>query len=64
MQIQSETSSVMMAMEEGTQQVIHQTKLAEEAKKSLDNIIQVADHIDMLVRSSIVTGKQIGRAHV
>ncbi|MFM7405851.1 MAG: methyl-accepting chemotaxis protein [Cuspidothrix sp.] len=51
MQIQSETSSVMMAMEEGTQQVIHQTKLAEEAKKSLDNIIQVADHIDMLVRS-------------
>jgi twitching motility protein PilJ len=51
MQIQSETSSVMMAMEEGTQQVIHQTKLAEEAKKSLDNIIQVADHIDLLVRS-------------
>ncbi len=51
MQIQSETSSVMMAMEEGTQQVIHQTKLAEEAKRSLDNIIQVADHIDLLVRS-------------
>jgi twitching motility protein PilJ len=51
MQIQSETSSVMMAMEEGTQQVIHQTKLAEEAKRSLDNIIQVADHIDILVRS-------------
>ncbi|MFM7363127.1 MAG: methyl-accepting chemotaxis protein [Cuspidothrix sp.] len=51
MQIQSETSSVMMAMEEGTQQVIHQTKLAEEAKKSLDNIIQVAAHIDILVRS-------------
>ena len=25
--------------------------MAEEAKKSLDNIIQVADHIDMLVRS-------------
>lgn len=51
MQIQSETSSVMTAMEEGTQQVIHQTKLAEEAKRSLDNIIQVADHIDLLVRS-------------
>jgi len=51
MQIQSETSSVMMAMEEGTQQVIHQTQLAEEAKKSLDNIIEVADHIDLLVRS-------------
>jgi twitching motility protein PilJ len=51
MQIQSETSSVMTAMEEGTQQVIHQTKLAEEAKRSLDNIIQVAEHIDILVRS-------------
>jgi twitching motility protein PilJ len=51
MQIQSETSSVMMAMEEGTQQVIQQTKLAEEAKRSLDNIIQVAEHIDILVRS-------------
>jgi twitching motility protein PilJ len=51
MQIQGETSSVMTAMEEGTQQVIHQTKLAEEAKRSLDNIIQVADHIDILVRS-------------
>jgi twitching motility protein PilJ len=51
MQIQSETSSVMTAMEEGTQQVIKGTKLAEEAKRALENIIQVADHIDSLVRS-------------
>ncbi|MBD2136403.1 HAMP domain-containing protein [Anabaena sp. FACHB-1237] len=51
MQIQSETSSVMMAMEEGTQQVIHQTELAEEAKRSLDDIIQVVEQIDILVRS-------------
>ncbi|MBD2294102.1 HAMP domain-containing protein [Anabaena sphaerica FACHB-251] len=51
MQIQSETSSVMTAMEEGTQQVIQGTKLAEEAKRSLENIIKVADHIDSLVRS-------------
>ncbi|MBF2067504.1 MAG: HAMP domain-containing protein [Calothrix sp. C42_A2020_038] len=51
MQIQSETSSVMTAMEEGTQQVITGTKLAEEAKRSLDNIIQVANRIDILVRS-------------
>ncbi|MGI8500717.1 MAG: methyl-accepting chemotaxis protein [Hassallia sp.] len=50
-QIQSETSSVMTAMEEGTQQVIQGTKLAEEAKRSLDNIIQVANRIDILVRS-------------
>ncbi|MBD2446078.1 HAMP domain-containing protein [Nostoc sp. FACHB-152] len=51
MQIQSETSSVMNAMEEGTQQVIKGTKLAEEAKRSLENIIQVANRIDILVRS-------------
>ncbi|TAF06857.1 MAG: methyl-accepting chemotaxis protein, partial [Nostocales cyanobacterium] len=51
MQIQSETSSVMTAMEEGTQQVIKGTQLAEEAKRSLEDIIQVADHIDSLVRS-------------
>jgi twitching motility protein PilJ len=51
MQIQSETSSVMTAMEEGTQQVITGTKLAEEAKRSLDNIIQVANRIDILVCS-------------
>ncbi|CDN12686.1 Methyl-accepting chemotaxis protein [Richelia intracellularis] len=50
MQIQSETGSVMTAMEEGTQQVIKGTKLAEEAKRSLDNIIHVADRIDKLVR--------------
>ncbi|AFY49432.1 methyl-accepting chemotaxis protein [Nostoc sp. PCC 7524] len=51
MQIQSETGSVMTAMEEGTQQVIQGTKLAEEAKRSLENIIQVANRIDSLVRS-------------
>ncbi|MDF5720945.1 MAG: methyl-accepting chemotaxis protein [Rhizonema sp. PD37] len=51
MQIQSETGSVMIAMEEGTQQVIKGTKLAEEAKRSLENIIQVANRIDILVGS-------------
>ncbi|GAB1539090.1 methyl-accepting chemotaxis protein [Scytonema sp. NUACC21] len=49
-QIQSETGSVMTAMEEGTQQVIKGTQLAEEAKRSLENIIQVAKRIDILVR--------------
>jgi twitching motility protein PilJ len=64
MQIQSETSSVMMAMEEGTQQVIHQTRLAQESKRSLDNIIQVANHIDMLVRSiTNDTGEQRETSH-
>ncbi|WP_017318787.1 methyl-accepting chemotaxis protein [Mastigocladopsis repens] len=50
MQIQSETGSVMTAMEEGTQQVIKGTRLAEEARRSLENIIQVAKRIDILVR--------------
>lgn len=51
LQIQSETSSVMMAMEEGTQQVIEGTRLAEQAKRSLEDIIQVSNRIDVLVRS-------------
>jgi len=51
MQIQSETTSVMTAMEEGTQQVIKGTHLAEQAKRSLEDIIQVANRIDALVRS-------------
>jgi twitching motility protein PilJ len=51
LQIQSETGSVMTAMEEGTQQVIQGTRLAEQAKQSLDDIIQVSNHINNLVRS-------------
>jgi twitching motility protein PilJ len=51
LQIQSETGSVMAAMEQGTQQVIQGTKLAEQAKSSLDDIIQVSNRIDALVRS-------------
>ncbi len=51
LQIQGETGSVMVAMEEGTQQVITGTKLAEQAKRSLDDIIQVSNRIDQLVRS-------------
>lgn len=51
LQIQSETGAVMMAMEEGTQQVIEGTKRAEQAKRSLEDIIQVSNHIDALVRS-------------
>jgi twitching motility protein PilJ len=50
-QIQGETASVMTAMEQGTQQVIQGTKLAEQAKRSLDDIIQVSNRIDALVRS-------------
>ncbi len=51
MQIQSETSGVMTAMEEGIQQVIEGTKRAEQAKRSLEDIIDVSNRIDTLVRS-------------
>jgi twitching motility protein PilJ len=51
LQIQGETGSVMMAMEEGTQQVIEGTRLAEQAKRSLEDIIHVSSRIDVLVRS-------------
>jgi len=51
MQIQSETNLVMRAMEDGTQQVLEGTKLAEQAKRALDDIIQVSNRIDVLVRS-------------
>lgn len=51
LQIQSETGSVMTAMEEGTQQVIEGTRRAEQAKHALEDIIQVSSKIDQLVRS-------------
>ncbi|MGQ4649200.1 methyl-accepting chemotaxis protein [Lyngbya aestuarii] len=51
LQIQSETGSVMTAMEEGTQQVIEGTKRAEQAKGALEDIVQVSNRIDALVRS-------------
>ncbi len=51
LQIQSETSSVMIAMEEGTQQVIEGTDRAQQAKNALDDIIKVSNHIDDLVQS-------------
>lgn len=64
LQIQSETSSVMMAMEEGSQQVIEGTKVAEQAKHSLDDIIQVSNQIDALVRSITAdTVQQTQTAH-
>lgn len=50
-QIQSETSKVQTAMEESQQQVIDGTKRAEQAKRSLEDIIQVSNRIDALVRS-------------
>ncbi|MEL4898609.1 methyl-accepting chemotaxis protein [Crocosphaera sp. Alani8] len=57
LQIQSETGSVMTAMEEGIQQVIDVTDKSEQAKRSLEDIIDVSNHINTLVRS--ITGDTI-----
>lgn len=51
LQIQTETGSVMTAMEEGIQQVKDVTERSEQAKRSLEDIIQVSNRIDALVRS-------------
>lgn len=51
LQIQGETGSVMTAMEEGIQQVIDVTDKSEQAKRSLEDIIAVSNHINTLVRS-------------
>ena len=51
LQIQTETGSVMTAMEEGIQQVRDVTERSEQAKRALEDIIQVSNRIDALVRS-------------
>ena len=51
LQIQNETGSVMTAMEEGLQEVIDVTSRADQAKTALEDIIQVSNRIDTLVRS-------------
>lgn len=47
--IQSETGAVMQAIEKGTQQVVAGTQLAEQARQSLDEIIEVSVQIDTLI---------------
>ncbi len=57
LQIQSETGSVMTAMEEGIQQVIDVTDKSELAKRSLEDIIEVSNRINSLVRC--ITGDTV-----
>jgi methyl-accepting chemotaxis protein PixJ len=49
--IQSETSEVVAAMEVGTSQVVEGTRLVEQAKRSLTEILEVSQEIDQLVDS-------------
>ena len=51
LQIQSETGAVMTAMEEGIQQVIDVTDKSEQSKRALEDIIEVSNRINTLVRS-------------
>jgi twitching motility protein PilJ len=49
--IQRETSEVVAAMELGTTQVVEGTRIVEEAKQSLSQILDVSRQIDALVQS-------------
>jgi len=49
--IQRETSEVVEAMEQGTSQVVEGTRIVEDAKRSLSQILDVSRQIDALVQS-------------
>ncbi len=58
--IQRETSEVVQAMEIGTTQVVEGTRIVEEAKESLSEILDVSRQIDSLVQSiSTATASQV-----
>ena len=58
--IQRETSEVVQAMEIGTTQVVEGTRIVEEAKQSLSEILDVSCQIDCLVQSiSTATASQV-----
>ncbi|WP_375510531.1 methyl-accepting chemotaxis protein [uncultured Nostoc sp.] len=58
--IQQETSEVVQAMEIGTSQVVEGTRIVEEAKQSLSEILDVSREIDSLVQSiSTATASQV-----
>ncbi|MBN3941275.1 methyl-accepting chemotaxis protein [Nostoc sp. NMS9] len=58
--IQRETSEVVQAMEIGTTQVVEGTRIVEEAKQSLSQILDVSCQIDSLVQSiSTATASQV-----
>lgn len=58
--IQRETSEVVQAMEVGTIQVVEGTRIVEDAKQSLNQILDVSRQIDSLVNSiSTATASQV-----
>ncbi|MBD2354859.1 GAF domain-containing protein [Tolypothrix sp. FACHB-123] len=62
--IQRETSDVVQAMEIGTTQVVEGTRIVEDAKRSLNQILEVSRQIDELVQSiSVATTSQVETSH-
>ncbi len=58
--IQHETGEVVEAMEQGTSQVVEGTRVVEDAKRSLNQILDVSRQIDALVQSiSAATVSQV-----
>ncbi|ARV62408.1 chemotaxis protein [Nostocales cyanobacterium HT-58-2] len=49
--IQRETTEVVQAMELGTAQVVEGTRIVEDAKQNLSQILEISRHIDLLVQS-------------
>ncbi|MBD2778324.1 methyl-accepting chemotaxis protein [Iningainema tapete] len=63
--IQRETSEVVTAMELGTTQVVEGTRIVEDAKHSLSQIMEVSHQIDFLVQSiSEATASQVQTSQV
>lgn len=63
--IQRETSEVVQAMEVGTSQVVEGTRIVEDAKGSLSQILDVSRQIDLLVQSiSTATTSQVETSQI
>ncbi|MEC4817522.1 MAG: methyl-accepting chemotaxis protein, partial [Scytonema sp. PMC 1069.18] len=62
--IQRETTEVVQAMELGTTQVVESTKIVEDAKQNLSEILDISRQIDLLVQSiSQATASQVETSH-
>ncbi|MBW4631508.1 MAG: GAF domain-containing protein [Iphinoe sp. HA4291-MV1] len=58
--IQRETTEVVQAMEVGTTQVVEGTRIVEDAKQNLAQILEISRHIDAFVQSiSLATASQV-----
>ncbi|NJR76416.1 MAG: chemotaxis protein, partial [Scytonema sp. CRU_2_7] len=62
--IQRETTEVVQAMELGTTQVVEGTRIVEDAKQNLSQILEISRQIDLLVQSiSMATTSQAQTSH-